>query len=183
MAISKHPVITRFMQGIYNSRPPQWRYKFVWDVRILVRHIEAMPLSEKLPLKELSWKQVTLLVITNADRALDQKFAGFEFQGFFTSEGVHFEVAGLSKTRQSGPPREVVYGRFASSPSICPVSTLHEYEKTVNHISWCHLPQLPAGLKACSQQLELILLSLKPTQRELQVRQQQESWRFQQLIY
>ena len=67
MAIGKHPVITRFMQGIYNSRPPQPRYKFVWDVRIVVRHIEAMPPSEKLPLKELSWKLVTLLAITNAD--------------------------------------------------------------------------------------------------------------------
>ena len=47
MAIGKHPVI---MQGIYHFWPQQPRYKFVWNVRIVVRHIEAMPPSEKLPL-------------------------------------------------------------------------------------------------------------------------------------
>ena len=82
-----------------------------------------MPPSEKLPLKKLSWKLVTLLGITNADRASNLKLLDLNFR-ISTSESVHFEVAGLSKTRQSGPPREVVYGRFASSPSICPVSTL-----------------------------------------------------------
>ena len=85
------------MQGIYNSRPPQPRYSFVWDVRIVVRHIETMPPSEKLPLKELSWKLVTLLAITNADRASDLKLLDLNFR-VFTSEGVRFEVAGLSKT-------------------------------------------------------------------------------------
>ena len=133
MAIGKHPVITRFMQGIYNSRPSQPRYKFVWDVRIVVRHIKAMLPSEKLPLKELSWKLVTLLAITNADRASDLKLLDLNFR-VFTSEGVRFEVAGLSKTCRSGPPREVVYGRFASSPSIRPVSTLQEYEKKTSHM-------------------------------------------------
>ena len=132
MAIGKHSVITGFMQGIYNSRPPQPRYKFVWDVRIVVRHIEAMPPSEKLPLKELSWKLVTQLAITNADRVSDLKLLDLNFRVF--TSGVRFEVAGLSKTCRSGPPREVVYGRFVSSPSIRPVTTLQEYEKKTSHM-------------------------------------------------
>ena len=36
----------------------QPRYKFVMNVKIVVRHIEAMQPSEELPLKELSWKLV-----------------------------------------------------------------------------------------------------------------------------
>ena len=41
---------------------------------------------------------VTLLAITNADRASDLKLLDLNFR-VFTSEGVHFEVARLSKTR------------------------------------------------------------------------------------
>ena len=55
MAIGKHPVI---MQGIYHFWSLQPRYKFVMNVKIVVRHIEAMQPSEELPLKEMSWKLV-----------------------------------------------------------------------------------------------------------------------------
>ena len=83
MAIGKHPVITRFMQGIYNSRPSQPRYKFVWDVRIVVRHIKAMLPSEKLPLKELIVMETGYpTCYYQCRQSVGPEVAGFEFQGF-----------------------------------------------------------------------------------------------------
>ena len=43
------------------------------------------------------------------------------------SDRVKFTVAGLSKTRRSGPPREVEYSRFVDNPKLCPVNTLLAY--------------------------------------------------------
>ena len=39
--IGKHPLVCQFMQGILNSRPPKPRYKFVWDVNLVISHIQA----------------------------------------------------------------------------------------------------------------------------------------------
>ena len=38
-AIGRHPLTCRFMQGIYNSRPPKPRYSFAWDVNTVISHI------------------------------------------------------------------------------------------------------------------------------------------------
>ena len=40
-----------------------------------------------------------------------------------------FKIAGLSKTRHSGPPREVIYRAFPECPNVCPVETLQIYER------------------------------------------------------
>ena len=47
------------------------------------------------------------------------------------SDKVKFTVAALSKTRRSGPPREVEYSQFEDNPKLCPVKFLLTYvEKT-----------------------------------------------------
>ena len=60
--IGKHPIICRFMQGIFNSRPPKPRYSFVWDMSTVISYMDTMPPNEKLCLKDLSAKLVMLMV-------------------------------------------------------------------------------------------------------------------------
>ena len=38
--ISQHPLIKRFINGIFNLRPPQPRYAEIWDVSIVFRFID-----------------------------------------------------------------------------------------------------------------------------------------------
>ena len=118
----QHPMVTRLIQGIFNTRPSKPRYNFV---EIVLRYIKPMPPSSELHLNELSWKLAMLLVLTNADRVclLDLNFKQV------LSQGVHFQIAGLSKTCQSGPPREVTYYAFEESEALCPVTTLAVYER------------------------------------------------------
>lgn len=71
---------------------------------------------------------VTLTAITNADRASDLHLLNLNFRNF-TEDGVSFQISGLSKTRQSGPPREVLYQKFDEHQNICPVFTIREYER------------------------------------------------------
>ena len=127
--IGKHPVASRMMQGIFNSHPPRPRYTFVWDVSVLIEHIKSMPPSDKLNLKELTWKLLVLLAVTNADSASNLRLLDLEYR-HFSQESVKFEIAGLAKTHRSAPPPpHIIYPRFEPSPTVCPVATLLEYEK------------------------------------------------------
>ena len=114
------------MQGIFNSRPPMPRYSFVWDIEVVLGHIRSMPSSSQLSIQQLSWKLATLMALTNADRASDLHLLDISFMQIQDQE-VSFKIPGLSKTRRSGPPREVSYASFSEAEIICPVNTLKVY--------------------------------------------------------
>ena len=82
---------------------------------------------DKLGIQRLSQKVVTLLALSNADRASDISLLRFRLDYMsISSDGAKFQVNGLSKTRRSGPPREVSYSRFPET-KICPVYHLEQY--------------------------------------------------------
>ena len=91
-------------------------------------HIRSRPPSKVLDLKELSCKLVTLLALANADRASDIHLLDLQ-HATYREARVIFQIAGLNKTRRSGPPREVSYVRFLDCPDTCPVETLRVYEQ------------------------------------------------------
>ena len=124
VVVGKYPTVCRLMQGIFNSRPPKPKYKSVWDVDVVVTYIRSMEPSEKLP---LSWKLVTLMALTNADRASDLHALDLKYRRY-SAEGVTFEIPGLTKTRRSEPPRQAFYSSFAEK-NVCPVETLRQYER------------------------------------------------------
>ena len=46
----------------------------------------------------------------------------------YLREGVKFVIPGLTKTRTSGPPKEVLYPSYPEDEKLCPVQTLESYE-------------------------------------------------------
>ena len=46
----------------------------------------------------------------------------------YQSNGVHFVIPGLTKSRRSGPPKEAFCPMFIEEPKLCLVSALREYE-------------------------------------------------------
>ena len=52
MPIGKHPLVIRFMQGIFNSRPTMPRYSSVWDIEVVLSH-RNMPSSSQLHIQKL----------------------------------------------------------------------------------------------------------------------------------
>ena len=73
-------------------------------------------------------KLATIMAITNADRASDLHALDRRFLQE-TPEGMLFRVLGLTKTRRSGRPREVLHPKFTLDDRICPVSILSLYLK------------------------------------------------------
>jgi len=68
MPIDSHPLVVRFLRGVFNLRPPVPRYKKVWDVAIVLRFLRTLSPVASLSLKNLSLKLVMLLSLVTAQR-------------------------------------------------------------------------------------------------------------------
>lgn len=91
------------MQGMFNERPSEPRYSEIWDIDQVLSYLETMEDLDCLSFKELTLKTVMLMALASAHRALDLHLLDIRYmqqQG----DTVKFVVAGLSKTRRSGPP-------------------------------------------------------------------------------
>ena len=77
---------------------------------------------EDLSFKQLTLKMVILMVLANADRAPDLHLLDIRYM-LSQPDKVKFTLAGLSKTRRSGPE----YSSFVDNPKLCPVKALINY--------------------------------------------------------
>ena len=103
--MGQHPITIRFLRGIFNSRPPAPRYTTTWDVDRVLIYIHNLPENGQLSLAILSHKLAMLLALSNADRCSELASLDLHFRSYLR-EGV---IPGLTKTRRSGPPKEVLY--------------------------------------------------------------------------
>ena len=126
--VGQHQLVSRFMRGVFNSRPPIPRYTSTWDVDVVLKHLAALPGNQELSLPMLTHKLAMLLALTSAKRcselaSLDLRFCSIQ------SEGARFVIPGLTKTRRTGPPKEVFFAYFHQNVKLCPVNTLVAYRE------------------------------------------------------
>ena len=51
--VGQHPMVVRLLQGMFNERPPALRYQEVWDVGLVVKHIQDGLTTTDLSLNEM----------------------------------------------------------------------------------------------------------------------------------
>ena len=66
--LSDHPLIKRFIKGVFHLRPPKPKYSSIWDADILLSHWQKIEDNSQLNLLELSKKVTTLLVLLHGLR-------------------------------------------------------------------------------------------------------------------
>ena len=66
--VGSHPVIIRYMKGVYNKRPSTPRYTELWDVAVVLRYLQTLSPVKELSLKLLTFKLVMLISLTLACR-------------------------------------------------------------------------------------------------------------------
>ena len=66
--IGNHPLISRFMRGVFKSRAPVPRNDSTWDVQPMLSHLSSFALPEDLDLKSLTLKLVALVALISAQR-------------------------------------------------------------------------------------------------------------------
>ena len=124
--VGRHPIICRLMQGVFNERPSVPKYSKLWNIDEVLSYLESMADYADLSFKQLTLKTAMLMTLANVDRTSDLHLLDVRYMQS-QPDKVKFTVAGLLKTRRSGPPQEVKYSSFMDNPKICPMSALLAY--------------------------------------------------------
>ena len=67
--IGSHPVVSRFMKGVFQRRTPSPRYLATWDVSVVLSYLRTLSPKEDLALKEATFKLTMLMTLVCAIRA------------------------------------------------------------------------------------------------------------------
>ncbi|XP_044142751.1 uncharacterized protein LOC122932427 [Bufo gargarizans] len=133
----QHPLVCRLLKGSRLARPPRPRFSSTWDVSDVLQFLVSWPSNELLSLRQLSAKLVTLFCLISCKRVSDVRALDWDARSF-TPEGVHFNISRRTKTSI----RSVSYPRFPTSPQLCPVACLREYEDRTRPLRSLSLPHL-----------------------------------------
>ena len=116
------------MAGIFNSRPPQARYIFVWDVQADLNFIKKdWGISNSLTDQELTYKLCLLLSLTTASRVSGLQHPDMRYMAKGNNR-VTFYFAKLHKSWRKGkPPPSLTSICFTEDPQLCVIETLDTY--------------------------------------------------------
>ncbi len=104
-----HPLVTRFMKGVYEELKPQPKYTQIWDVSTVLRHLATLKPNSSLLLKNLT-----------------QTIHSLSLQGMTLSEtSCQFQV--LEHIKTSKPGGNLSFQKYEQDEDICPLLTLKEY--------------------------------------------------------
>ena len=123
----RHPLVSRFMKGVFNSRPALTKYKEIWDISTVLTYIKTLYPLEKISLKELTLKVVMLLAILSSQRC--QTLHALQTKDMLVTDSkVVFIVKSLLKTSRPGKKEtNIELQAYDSDKSLCPVHNISTY--------------------------------------------------------
>lgn len=85
-SVGSHPIVIRYMKGVFNERPSLPRYSETWDVSLVLKYLQKLSPVKDLSLKLLTFKLAMLISLTLACR----------------TQSIHLlDIRGLSKRKDS----------------------------------------------------------------------------------
>lgn len=133
--VGKHPLVCRFLKGVFNLRPPLPLYECTWDVTKVTSYLKELGDNEQLSLKLLTQKLAMLLALVLAHRS--SGLVQLTLQGKkFIPEGVVLTVTGLAKQTKPGKEaslQPVTIPNFKEDRRLCPVECLKRYIAVTSH--------------------------------------------------
>jgi hypothetical protein len=131
--IGKHPIVSRFMRGIFQIRPTVSRYNEIWDVNIVFDYIRDMNDNERLSLKQLTLKTVSLMALISSQRV--QSIHNICLSSMSVDDAKY--VFYLGRIKQSRPSFKSLYmtlSKFPDEEKLCIFKCLSEYLKRTEDI-------------------------------------------------
>ncbi|XP_063859168.1 uncharacterized protein LOC135100135 [Scylla paramamosain] len=122
-----HPLVIRFMRGVFNLRTPQPRYTDTWDVQPVFEKLRSMFPLHALTLKELTLKLVMMMALTQAARI--QTLQLLLIRDMLINEhSISVQLGGtLKQSRPNFNINRVTFHRYPKDPQLCVCSTLLRY--------------------------------------------------------
>ena len=128
-SLNKHPLINKYMTGIFNLRPPKSRLSFLWDVDILFRYFKQQGDNCLLSDIILTQKLIILLLLLGAQRLSTIKL--FSINNMVLNDlPVTFIPTEVLKYSRKGKTLDKFEYRAYEDKTLCVIACLKEY------ISW-----------------------------------------------
>ena len=126
--IGNHPRVSAPMSGIFNERPPQPKYSFIWDVETVLDFMRKLPGNYLLSDKLLTLKVSLLLALLSASRV--SEMTNLTVDHLTKHSSVYtFAIPHLTKTYQRGkkPHPNLKFYNFAEDNKLCVCKAIDFY--------------------------------------------------------
>ena len=126
--IGTHPLVVRFMKGLFNLNPPKPRYTATWDVGEVLNLLRSWCPRQKLTLRLLTLKLCMLLALLIAPRS--QTLKALKLSGMtLTQSRATFAIDSLLKTNRQGKRvgKLIEVQAYPPDRRLCPIFLLKEY--------------------------------------------------------
>lgn len=127
--IGTHPLVVRFLKGVYQTRPSLPRCAVTWDTDVLLQHLKRLSPVKRLTLKDLTFKLVALIAILSGQRIQSIQLLDVRNMSLSKSK-CKFRIGDLVKTSRPGKHvNEIILPAYAPDRRLCIVTVLSEYLK------------------------------------------------------
>ena len=124
--LGSHPLVTRFMKGVHELRPPQPRVFNTWSVNTVILFLRSLHPAEDLP---LTFKFVMLPALVSAARSSYLRQFDLKFH-YVKDNCYYFIIPGLVKgSRPNKPHLDVCLPSIPEDPRLCIFTYCKEYIK------------------------------------------------------
>lgn len=122
-----HPLVTRFLKGVFTVRPSLPRYQEIWDVSTVLSYLKTLHPPGNLSLQLLTLKTTMLLALLSGQRC--QTIHALDVSHMtLTDENCIFYIQKLLKTSRPGKHLgRLEFRNFDEDKKLCIVTVLKEY--------------------------------------------------------
>lgn len=137
ITFGEHPLVCRFLKGVFELRPSLPKYSYVWDVGLVLRYLHAKYPISTLSLKELTLKTNMLVCLLTGQRSdTIHKLCLANMQTL--DDRIIFVITELLKTSKPGSHLEpIIFIRY-EDPALCVVHHILEYIARTNSLRQEH---------------------------------------------
>ena len=125
--IGTHPLVQRFMKGVFQTRPAVPRYTSTWDTSVVLSYLKRFHPATDLTLQQLTHKLVMLCALVTGQRCQSLHLMNLETM-HMEKNSYTFHIQQLVKQSAPGKVQPVLaIPRFPSDASLCVATVLDEY--------------------------------------------------------
>lgn len=125
--VGTHPVVCKFLKGVFNKRPPLARYKEIWDVKPVLNYLRSLSPVRFISLKQLTLKLCGLIALVSAQRA--QTLSLLSLTDMLDKKSkIVFVLSDLVKqSRPGNVGQKVVLLSYPPDRRLCVCTVMREY--------------------------------------------------------
>ena len=129
-----HPLVTRFVKGVFETRPSLPRYKEIWDVDSALKVLATCTLGAELSLRDMSWKLTMLLALLSGQRVLTLKALTLTSMTLTVNKCVFTIDTPLKTTRPGTHLGRIEFLTYEPDRNLCVVQHLQHYIDRTSHL-------------------------------------------------